>query len=290
MQHHFKKPIYPLLVYTDLDGTLLDHDSYSFQPALPALKRLTSLSVPVIPVTSKTLAELKVLTKELGLHGPCIAENGGLIGVPRDYFNTDISLEHYEDFDIEYLSPDYASIVNMLNELRQDFGFHFEGFANLTAADVAGLTGLSIEEAGRAKQRLCSEPLVWRDSDEAFTQFQHELDKRKMTLVEGGRFHHVLGSTDKAMAMEKLSEFFSQAGFSDVTSIALGDSPNDRRMLTAADVAVVIRRKDGTWLELDTAAQKVKTEFSGPQGWNAFFQDYLDRFDLSDKTNREIHG
>ena len=275
MQHHFKKPVYPLLVYTDLDGTLLDHDSYSFQPALPALKRLASLSVPVIPVTSKTLAELKVLTKELGLHGPCIAENGGLIGVPRDYFNTDISLEHYEDFDIEYLSPDYASIVKMLNELRQEFGFHFEGFADLTAADVAGLTGLSIEEAGRAKQRLCSEPLVWRDSDEAFTQFQHELDKRKMTLVEGGRFHHVLGSTDKAMAMEKLSKFFSQAGFSDVTSIALGDSPNDIPMLEQVEVPIIVQKPDGSYDPRISMHRLKKVQGIGPEGWNSAIRELL---------------
>ncbi|TKB45800.1 mannosyl-3-phosphoglycerate phosphatase, partial [Ferrimonas sediminicola] len=33
-------PTPKLLVVTDLDGTLLDHHSYSFQPAEPALARL----------------------------------------------------------------------------------------------------------------------------------------------------------------------------------------------------------------------------------------------------------
>ena len=45
---------HPLLVFTDLDGTLLDHHSYSHAAALPGLERLRGLEVPVIPVTSKT--------------------------------------------------------------------------------------------------------------------------------------------------------------------------------------------------------------------------------------------
>lgn len=31
----------PLLVFTDLDGTLLDHESYDWSPARPALNRLS---------------------------------------------------------------------------------------------------------------------------------------------------------------------------------------------------------------------------------------------------------
>ena len=58
MTFRFSRPDIPLLVFTDLDGTLLDHDSYSFEPARPALARLRSAGVPVIPTTSKTLAEV----------------------------------------------------------------------------------------------------------------------------------------------------------------------------------------------------------------------------------------
>lgn len=42
------------LVFTDLDGSLLDHHNYSYVNALPQLASLEQLGIPVIPATSKT--------------------------------------------------------------------------------------------------------------------------------------------------------------------------------------------------------------------------------------------
>lgn len=290
MYKSLKKPNSPLVIYTDLDGTLLDHDSYSFEAALPALKRLESAGVPVIPVTSKTLAELDVLTRSLGLQGPVIAENGGLIAVPHGYFEQASGLEDHGRFQIEYLSPRYARIVEMLNEVRSSSGFNFAGFSDLSDNEVAGLTGLDREESQRARQRLCSEPLVWHDSDAAFETFTDVLCKRNYTLVKGGRFCHVLGATDKALAIDKLNHRFSGAGFTGFTTIILGDSPNDRQMLAAADIAVIVRRKDGTWLEVDCRGEKILTQACGPEGWNEFFQTNLDRLTAQSNAQRTLHG
>jgi HAD superfamily hydrolase (TIGR01484 family) len=60
--------IYPqkdssLLVFTDLDGTLLDHHTYSFEPALPALNSLKEKNIPLIICTSKTRAEIPLSLK-----------------------------------------------------------------------------------------------------------------------------------------------------------------------------------------------------------------------------------
>ena len=82
----FTEPELPLLVFTDLDGTLLDHDDYGFAPALPALERLRAAAVPLIPTTSKTLAETARLSRALGNGHPCIVENGSAICVPEGYF------------------------------------------------------------------------------------------------------------------------------------------------------------------------------------------------------------
>ena len=73
----------PRLVVTDLDGSLLDHHTYDFSPAAPWLARFKQMGVPVIPVTSKTRAELIPLREALGLTAtPFIAENGAVIGLP----------------------------------------------------------------------------------------------------------------------------------------------------------------------------------------------------------------
>ena len=47
-------------VVTDIDGTLMDHN-YNLDPALPTIKWLKELSIPVIPCTSKTASEVRDL-------------------------------------------------------------------------------------------------------------------------------------------------------------------------------------------------------------------------------------
>ncbi|MFQ5696467.1 MAG: mannosyl-3-phosphoglycerate phosphatase, partial [Terriglobia bacterium] len=47
-----------LIVFTDLDATLLDHQTYSWAAAEPALRRLRLLGIPLVFCTSKTRAEV----------------------------------------------------------------------------------------------------------------------------------------------------------------------------------------------------------------------------------------
>src|SRR5687768_8132133 len=75
------------LVFTDLDGTLLDHDTYSWEAARPALSRLRHLGIPLVLCSSKTAAELRPIAKRLGLQTPLIVENGGGIRLPRHFLD-----------------------------------------------------------------------------------------------------------------------------------------------------------------------------------------------------------
>ena len=75
------------IILTDLDGSLLDHDTYSFGPAnLPVM--LEKIGIPVIPVTSKTFSEVLKLKNELNNNHPFITENGSAIYIPKSYFKT----------------------------------------------------------------------------------------------------------------------------------------------------------------------------------------------------------
>jgi len=74
-----------MIIFTDLDGTLLDHSGYSWRDALPALKEIRSKNVPLVMCTSKTRKEVEVLQEEMGLREPFIVENGAGIYFPEDY-------------------------------------------------------------------------------------------------------------------------------------------------------------------------------------------------------------
>src|SRR5437773_10603884 len=73
-------------MFTDLDGTLLDPARYAFDEALPALTELRRRRIPLVLVSSKTRAELEPIRDELQNHEPFVAENGGAIFIPKEFF------------------------------------------------------------------------------------------------------------------------------------------------------------------------------------------------------------
>ena len=79
-----------LVVFTDLDATLLDPDTYQWLPAQEALLALKARYSGLVLVSSKTHAEMLPLHRELGLSDPFIVENGGGIalseGAPEQLF------------------------------------------------------------------------------------------------------------------------------------------------------------------------------------------------------------
>jgi len=75
------------LVFTDLDGTLLDHNTYGWEEAIPALELCRTRGVPVILVSSKTRAEMAALRCKLSISTPFISENGGGIFFLKETFN-----------------------------------------------------------------------------------------------------------------------------------------------------------------------------------------------------------
>ena len=75
------------VVFSDLDGTLLDESSYSFKDALPAVRLLQLRAIPLVLCSSKTRAEIEPCRLSLHNRHPFISENGGGIFIPPGYFS-----------------------------------------------------------------------------------------------------------------------------------------------------------------------------------------------------------
>lgn len=65
------------IVFTALDGSLLDPRTFSNEAAKASLRRLDAAGVPVVPVTTRTFAEARPLAEQLDLEGPIVIESGG---------------------------------------------------------------------------------------------------------------------------------------------------------------------------------------------------------------------
>lgn len=256
-----------LVVFTDLDGTLLDHDTYSYEAARPALDRLRGAKVPVVLTTSKTHAETAELRRELGLDAPFVTENGGAASWGTGYFlaSAAVGLETADGGVTKVFGTPRDVILGVLAGLTERF--RFRGFSAMDAEEVAERTGLSVERARLALMRASSEPLVWQGSDGELLAFGRELAERGLRLVRGGRFQHVIGHEGKANAVRWLMERFRERDEAEFVTIALGDSPNDERMLSTVDYAVVIRSALSDKLEPRPSVRTIRTLSAGPVGW-----------------------
>ncbi len=250
------------VVVTDLDGTLLDHETYSWKPAEKALQTLSDHGVPVILCSSKTLAEIDLLASDMGLSHPLIVENGAAIAW-RDA----------DGFRIQALGRSRAEVMEEAHRLRSERGYQFSGFADWSVADVVAHSGLSEEAAALSLQRHGTEPIIWNDSEAAYDEFVSELAKQKIRAVRGGRFIHLMGYFDKADGMKAVCEYFGKLRGCAIKSLALGDSPNDAQMLNAADVAVRIRSAKSNDMTLESS-RVIHPHDPGPKGWASAFNEW----------------
>lgn len=260
-----------ILVFTDLDGTLLNKDDYSFQDALPAVELLRKHDIPLILVSSKTADELFVVREKLGNVYPFVCENGSLVVVPPQAVSESVpAAENYEmrnGYRYCCRGESRETILKALQQLRPEYDFF--GFADMTVKDIAAYTGLDPDAAELANKRAASEPIVWRDTEEKLAEFSKQLSRRHLKIVKGGRFYHVMGGCDKSDAVRLLLGLYQRHyGGEPVYSIALGDSPNDLDMLKSVNVPVVIPQMDGECLQDSALKDAVFAPYPGARGWN----------------------
>lgn len=250
------------IVFTDLDGTLLDRDTYSFEEARPALEALQRQGIPCIIVTSKTRAEVEPLRELLGNRDPFVVENGGAIFVP----GAEGALDGIE------CGVRYELLTEALQRASEESGCRVRAFHEMSAEEVAEACGFGIEQARQSKQRMCDEPFLILDPDKEASLFA-AIETRGLSCTKGGRFHHIFGGNDKGRAVQTLIAMYRRSHGS-ARTIGLGDSPNDSPFLDITDVAVVVRGEQSGNVRL-RRPDKIVTTLPGPRGWNAAILDLV---------------
>ncbi|GLX82035.1 HAD-IIB family hydrolase [Thalassotalea eurytherma] len=283
------------IVFSDLDGTLLDHFDYSFNAALPAIATLQSNNIPIIINTSKTFAEVVDLQKNLTISAPFIVENGAAIFFPKSYTSQcpDECIE-YGDYWMKTFSQPRTAWIELLKREGKAFQDQFQGFSELTNKSIANLTGLSLEDADKANQRLFNEPVLWHDTPAKAQAFIDHIRSHGANVLKGGRFIHVGDFTDKGRALNWLTNLYQSASNTAIKTIALGDGENDTAMLETAHIAVQIRSPVHSFPILDDENFIYQTREYGPKGWaeamNFLYQDLLIQNALITERQEKKYG
>ncbi|WP_296405824.1 HAD-IIB family hydrolase [Psychrobacter sp.] len=263
------------LIFTDMDATLLDHYTYSFEAAKTTLGMLKSKKIPVIPTTSKTYAEMQPLMERIGLKGPFIVENGAAIYIPSSCLENNSNRTIDENgFWCHQFIAGKDHWIGLLSQLKNQYAGQYKQFSKMSISEIQDCTGLDAESASLAVQREFGEPVLWLGNDAKKAKFIDAIKDKGASVLEGGRFIHVSGECDKGKALKWLANKYKNQYKTDTKTIALGDSNNDIAMLEAADVAVRILSPANPppYVNKD----KVYTStLMGPEGWSEMLTQLL---------------
>jgi len=262
------------IVFTDLDGTLLDLVTYSYEKSIAGVKRLKEIGVPLIFCSAKTRAEQEVYRRKLESFHPFIVENGGAIFIPRGYFP--FSFEYHKSVNellVIELGTSYKKVRQLLSKVREESGLRFRGFGDMSDEEVAEETGLDIDSAKLAKQREYDETVIIESEAKQspitsgeIDEFLQKIKQAGLNWTHGGRFYGVMGDNDKGKAVKIVTGLYREM-WGEIETIGLGDSLNDLPMLSTVDIPILVQKRDYTWENIDVPNLR-KVQGIGPEGWS----------------------
>ena len=268
------------LVITDLDGTLLNHHNYEVDAAKSAIALLKSNGIPIVFNTSKTTAESITLQKELNIHAPFIVENGSAIYIPKTLLKAaPEQAESFDDFWLVTLGKHQKQIRDQLKQMTTSQSC-YQLLSDCTVEQAVNLTGLTEQQARQAISREFSEPLLWKSDAVTLTHFKQQLAAHDLHTLQGGRFLHILGNTNKGKASNLLKDIYKNL-HKTIKIIVLGDSANDAAMLEIADISIMVKSPSNHTLET-LIKPSIKTENEAPAGW----AEGIDRALIQIKQNK----
>jgi mannosyl-3-phosphoglycerate phosphatase len=276
------------IIYSDLDGAFLDDKTYSYQKSLPALHAAKQAGIHIVFCANKTRAEIEHLREIAEIEDPFIVENGAAIFVPNSYFPFTINGAKEQDgFKIIELGEPRLNLIALFRLIRTETpGSDALCFSDMTPEELAADSGLSLQEAHRAKARGYSEPFRFTgDSPEPARAFLWKIKEAGMRVSVGHRYHHLQGESDKGRAVKILDYLFRRDNAL-LKTIGIGSSLDDALMLRATDLKIIPRRSSGAYHPalVKQFPQAQLTEGVGPQGWaDAVMQ-------LVNKTCQKVHS
>lgn len=264
-----------LVVFTDLDGSLLDPVTYSYEKALPSIEYLGQRGIPIVFCSAKTRAEQEEYRKELGIYHPFIVENGGAIFISEGYFPFSFGYHKAQGaYQIIELGKPYHEVRQILGQVRAELGVNFRGFGDMSAEEVAADTGLDLESAQRAKEREYDETVKLEGTPEEIGRVLSAVEKAGLNYAHGGSYYDVMGGNDKGRATTILIDLFHKK-LGQVETVGIGDSLNDLPMLSAVDMPILVQKPGGWWEEVDLPGLS-RVKGVGSEAWNQAIKELID--------------
>ena len=250
--------IYKILIFTDLDGSLLHRDTFEFDLIKDYLKKLLSKGIFIIPNTSKTEKEILEFNNELGSSLPHIAENGAVIK-GLDLLNSKLPKELILSKEKDNLEKIFNKSVpdNLRNKCKW--------LSDMDKKKQSLIFGLKDEKLKMALDRKYTIPFVFGGNKNEKKELSKIVKKKGLALQEGGRVINLTDKVNKANALQVFVRFFKKKN-QNVKTIAVGDNYNDLDMLKISDFPCLVFNDKFT-LDQIPINDLITTNKPSPEGW-----------------------
>ena len=257
-----------LLVFTDIDGTLINNDTFFEGKNIEIAETLHQHNHILIYNSSKTFDEIVNMQKKFNTSFPFICETGG--GIYYKNLLTQASDELREGYSIMYESKKIEMFKKIIKEeVQKNFKDDLDMFDDLCLDEKSRLSGLKGNDLHLASKRDFSILINWKSDDGRYSKFKSVLHGHGLKLIKGGRFSHICASHDKGQAVKFfLNQIKSSGMYNKILTIGIGDSTNDLEMLSNVDYACVVKSKNNNDLmkKIDISKVLLSTHHA-PEGW-----------------------
>ncbi len=259
-----------IIIFTDLDGTLLDHHTYSHHDADEALLQVRKQDASLILCSSKTKEEIEVYRKRLSNSEPFIIENGGAIYIPKGFKKFTVRFDHEDnDYFIIKIGTEYKKLVDAFKKIKCKTKVKAKGMNEFSLDEIIQLTELREEEALLAMKRKYTLPFIVQGGADEVKAIKNEIALSGLNFTEGAKFMYLMGENDKGKAVRILVDIFKR-NYSEreITTVGIGDSLNDLPMLEAVDRPFLVKKVSGDHDERIRVKNLILADGIGPIGWN----------------------
>jgi len=223
---------FSLIIFTDLDGSLLNRDNFKFDKIKDYIKSLINEGIIIIPNTSKTEKEIEEFIKELGSNLPYISENGSSIH-RLNLINTNFPNKIV-------LSRDKQELIEIFNsKVPESLKAKCKFISKMNSKQQNKILGLQDDQLKNALNRKYTIPFLFEGDKKEKNRLFNILKSSSLTMQEGGRVLNLGDNTDKVKSMNQVLKIYKKIE-SKIKVIAVGDNFNDLDMLRNCDVPCLV--------------------------------------------------
>ena len=234
-----------LIIFTGLDGMLFSASELDYQPIAAVAQKLQQENIPLIPVTTKTRAEVEGLLANLKLKTPFIVEHGSGIFVPQDNINFSTpETSILDNYHLHQLGCSYTAARAGLKVVQEEINKILRGFGDMDEENIQSLIDSS-QAARQAKSREFSEYFLTPSRLE-IKQLQQVAEDYGFRIFPGDNLSLIIGQgASNNQAIQWLVDNYQTTGDNKLQTVGLGCTEQDLDLLETIDIPVIIPTSQG---------------------------------------------